>query len=112
MIFTSLLFATLPVHPPVPLDVMPLAHARVLEGRRVWVSVGSVKPVDFAGECTVIGCEDRPDSVERAAILRGNRTDVENKRVVVWGRLEVIDHPARRIGDAFVPEWTEVRVTE
>ena len=60
-----------------------------------------------------MGCADRDDGTERAAVLRGTRYDVGGgKAMTVTGTLKVIDHPARRVGAVLVPEWVEVRVTD
>lgn len=61
---------------------------------------------------TVAGAEDKPDGVERTAVLVGKRLNVEGKRIVVDGTLRVVEHPARRVGQEVVLSWTGVRVEE
>jgi hypothetical protein len=98
--------------PVVPLDTMTVDHARTLSGHRVRLSMRSAKPADYHGGRTVVGCADRPDGVERGAILKGERSDVEKADLLLVGVLHVIDHPARVSDGAFIPAWVEIRVEE
>lgn len=98
--------------PVVPLDTMTVDHARTLSGHRVRLSMRSVKPADYHGGRTVVGCADRPDGVERGAHLKGERYDAERTDLLVTGTLHVLDHPARVIDGELVPAWTEIRIEE
>jgi len=99
--------------PPLALDTMTVAQARDLGGRAVTIRITSAKPADFRRGKTVVGCPDRDDGTARSAVSRGTRYDVDGgKAMTVTGTLEVIDHPARRVGAVLVMEWTEIRVTE
>jgi hypothetical protein len=96
--------------PVVPLDTMGVDHARNLSGHRVRVSMRSVRPADYHGGKTVVGCAERADGVECGAHLKGERYDAEKTDLLVTGILHVIDHPARFVGEELVPAWVEIRV--
>jgi len=51
-----------------------------------------------------LGAADNPDGVERGAVVKGNRLDIEE------GKLRVIDHEGGFVGKVFVPAWTEIRL--
>jgi hypothetical protein len=97
---------------PLALDNLGLDRARTLDGKRVLVSFLVGKPPYSWRGSTLVGTDDKPDGVERTAILVGRRLDVEDKRILVAGRLRVIEHPARQIGQELVLPWTEIRVEE
>jgi hypothetical protein len=60
---------------------------------------------------TLVGVEDQDDGTERTAVLRGEHFDIDQgRRLVVTGRLLVIDHPPTVINGTAFPGFTEIRV--
>ena len=106
------LFAFIPVSQPITFDNLGIDRARMIDGQRVLVSLLVGKPPYTFKGSTVVGADDKPDGIERTAILVGKRLDVEGKRIVVAGRLRVIEHPARLVGRELVLPWVEIRVEE
>jgi hypothetical protein len=110
---SAIVAALLAYHPqPLPLDNISIELARTMDGKRVLVSLLVGKPTYTSRGSTMIGADDRPDGIERGAILMGKRLDVEGKRIPIVGTLRVIEHPVRVIGRELVLAWTEIRVEE
>ena len=98
---------------PVPLDSISVERARMWDGMLVMADFLVAKPSYTLLGATVVGAMDRGDGIERTAVLRGNRLDVDmGKRAAVVGYLVVIDHPATFVGGVLVPGWTEIRVEQ
>jgi hypothetical protein len=93
----SIALTLLAFHPqPLTLDNLGLDRGRILDGRRVLVSLLVGNPPYTWNGITAVDTDDRPDGVERTAVLVGKRFDVkEGKRIVVAGTLQVIQYPGR-----------------
>ena len=90
-----------------------LECARALDGRLVVASFIAAKPAYTLRGFTMLGAAVRDDGVERGAVLKGTRLDVEEgKRLTVVGRLRVIEHQTDTVNSVIVPAWVEVRVQE
>ncbi|HEV3440077.1 MAG TPA: hypothetical protein VG122_22105 [Gemmata sp.] len=110
---STLVLALLSFQPePMPLDNIGTQRARTLVGKHVLVSLLVGKPPYTWRGVTVVGADDRPDGVERTAVLIGKRFDLKGKRIIVAGTLRVIEHPGVWIGAEIVLPWTEIRVEE
>jgi hypothetical protein len=60
---------------------------------------------------TLIGTGDQDDGAERGAVLTGEHLDVRpGGRLVVTGRLLVIDHPPCMINGTAFPGYSEIRI--
>lgn len=99
---------------PLPLDTLPLADARKLDGRRVVAMfTAATVPVTLPTGDTSVGLGEADDGTERGVILRGHRLDMDpGDRLIVGGTLHVIDHPADFVNGIMVPAWVEVRVEQ
>jgi hypothetical protein len=97
--------------PPLPLHAITLERDRQLHGQTVTALVRVDKPPLTWDGLTLIGCEDQEDGAERGAVLTGEHLDVrQGGRLVVTGRLLVIDHQPSTINGTAFPGFTEVRV--
>jgi hypothetical protein len=111
----ALLLAGPPQLDPVPIDLAtaPLAVLRAVDGRRVIAVVSLPWPALLAVQATQgfdVYPHDAPDDTDRGVWLPAG-ADTRGLDSVV-GRLEVIDHPARRglDNEVLFEAFTEVRV--
>lgn len=101
-------------HGPLDLGRLPVADARRLNGREVWVLVTAETPPWTHSGRAIIGFAPDDDGTERTASLDGSAEDHdlrEGDRLSVVGRLDVIDHKPVVINGVRFPGFTEVRVT-
>lgn len=110
--FTSIVFTASLLSHPIRLEHLSPAAARGLAGQRVTVVLDSSRPSQVWEGTTIIGCDEQPDEVERSVILRGERADVDWRRVWVRGVVRVIEHPGAMVNGEVVPPWVEIRVEE
>ena len=106
---TAFVLALLPQ--PVALSTLRLDRARELQGQFVLARFVIAKPHFTLKNRTVIGAADRTDGIERTAVVRGIRRDLDTgRRVSVPGILRVLDHETATVNGVSVPTWTEIRV--
>ena len=106
---TAFVLALLPQ--PVAFSTLRLGEARELHGRFVIAKFVIATPCFTLKNRTVIGAADRDDGIERTAVVRGIRRDLDvGRRVSVLGILRVIDHGSSTVNGVAVPAWTEIRV--
>jgi hypothetical protein len=113
-----LLAAMLSTQPaPVGIDLARITvdDARTLNGKRVSATFTTGKPSYSLNGATVTGPADQENdagAVERTAVLRGEQIIDPGERMVVAGRLPVIDHGPAIVNGVPVAGWVEVRVEE
>ena len=106
---TAFVLALLPQ--PISLSTIRLDEARELHGRFVVAKFVIATPCFTWKNRTIIGAADRDDGIERTAVVRGIRRDLDQgRRVAVLGILRVIDHGSATVNGVAVPAWTEIRV--
>ena len=109
----ALVLSTIVFPQQVSLDGITVERARTLHGKLVVASFLVAKPNYTLRSQTMIGAADHEDGVERGAVLKGNRLDIEmGLQTHVIGRLRVIDHPPALVNGRFVPAWVEIRVEQ
>ena len=106
---TAFVLALLPQ--PITLSTIRLDRARELQGQFVLARFVIATPCFTLKNRTVIGAADRDDGIERTAVVRGIRRDLDmGRRVSVLGILRVLDHGSATVNGVSVPAWTEIRV--
>jgi hypothetical protein len=97
--------------PPLPLHAVTVERARELRGSTVTALVRvDAPPLTWDG-LTLIGTGGSDDGTERGGVLTGEHLDVrQGGRLIVTGRLLVIDHPPGAINGTAFPGFTEVRI--
>ena len=106
---TAFVLALLPQ--PITLSTIRLGEARELQGRFVVARFEIATPCFTLKNRTVIGAADRDDGIERTAVVRGIRRDLDlGRRVSVLGILRVIDYESATVNEVAVSTWTEIRV--
>ena len=97
---------------PIALDELSLPDAVAESGRRVVVSVQFDKPAYEWNGYTIVGCADHPDGIERGAMLVGERLIAADERILVVGKLKVVQHAPTVVNGVAVPVWSEIVVVE
>jgi hypothetical protein len=89
---------------PVNLDAISIDRANLLHGQPVVASFIVGNPLYTLRDKTIIGTGDKPDGIERTAVLLGKRFEFkEGRRTTVVGTMRVIHHPTIAVNMVIVP---------
>ena len=105
---TAILFLPLSL----PLESLSLGDAVQLAGRRVALTAKFTAPSYEWNGYTIVGCADHPDGIERGAMLVGERLIAADERILVVGKLKVVQHAPTVVNGVAVPVWSEIVVVE